>query len=1588
MPSYLDFDTTKNFRDYILGKTLQSPNGPQTFSSSNYAVQSLSNMSNVDPGTVENNLPQYLVNTQNGNIFKPLQYSVRDGINTLPRRANLSLYPYFERGQNHNIIGILSTSNYDNESELFKFASSYIKTDPQGPLLARIQQNLYAATVGRVRLIDALQGNTTTAINIITGREPLIEGNTKITVAKTLPGKAIDFIQTVAGVEFPWSEIPGDYLSNPRNPINYRPEAKTELGRIFQDVTGALGSLIGVNRRPKVSRKPSDLMIEYLGSGQKVALFDNISYSKYGPNYTTTARSQNSSKLFSFIDSLAQGVKSLVGLEAPIKYAYIGDDRSDDVKYAMSDFNDRPVRSSYYLSVMFDPIQAGLFERQRNLSEGGGIGGKLTWISRSSRNKLGTNNKEYASEKSQFTQGLSTKYSFRNGSIMDTTQDILDSMPTNGAAARSHVANVIDQTSRIFKEGDTMMSRGSAVKYIDKFTKEEGGIEYCRVWTKDRSYMNNSDTMKRTGLIRKYDSSVLSKPWNLNIAPMSNGNKDFGPESNIVKGKGDGFYAKKYMFSIENLAWKTSNANGFTYNDLPYCERGPNGGRVMWFPPYDLKISENNSAKWETNNFLGRPEPVYTYQNTERTGQISFKIVVDHPSVLNLLVREHFKGMSDEESENYINAFFAGCHDVDFYDLIRKYSTLSQTDITTIQAFLNGNNDPETITQFTSVTDPVQTPGSEGSGTAVPNTDPNKTVTKKFKTTLYFVNDYPSKGSTRGDLYSDTSYQAEYDHYIQLKDGEYKKQLNQGLDTLLVEGTWGPKSKKDYKILFGKDSNTKPAIGDVPALKVEIEKQIDDAFSELVTNKTKLDTDYTELKKGLDDKTVKEVRVKLASTTSAVADDNYNVKLAYRRSFSIIKDMLDKISKDSGKAKEASDKIKWKNTVTSSTKQSVESAPIEILLKDLGYEGNDGKFIIEYVGNIGEQLTSGDIGSHKNVDCSDNKLVTTSSDLKRTAPITFWCRETTFGVEYKVKPPDTPATTPPPSITEIPKTRLVPYEEKPDVKNRKPNIDPLKKIIMKVLSECHYFKILEEDSPVQFNSLKEKLRYFHPGFHSTTPEGLNSRLTFLQQCIRPGDTIPIKGISDESDINARNTTFGPPPICVLRVGDFWHSKIIIRDVNFSFDEGTWDLNPEGIGVQPMIATATLSVSFIGGQGMEKPVERLQNALSSNFYANTEVYDHRATATEDRTKFTKQFLQTLNLSKPTEVKPDEKDALTQTNKVTEGKYIGEVSEKTISYDKLIDDVYKDTKNYTDTYIKGYNNIIKQYGDKLSTMFLSPTYRTIKNYTVQTGAGTETIELFGDYNKNKELSVLSNDFKQILISKIESENMTEMFKLNKDMSTPVEKKSEEILKPYIVKKVGEIIDGFSKNNSLLDIEKSRNSLVLTLDKLNFVIETGHDGKIVKDLPVGAELSGYTYDKLYSKYSNNIKFIKDKQGKYSEDLDESYVFDSTSSMSTTDMEDFLAILLKDSVQDIKSLYTKDETIFTKRILEDIEKRLNKFMVNPKEKDLKVKKYPIKKDNNKVSFLISNETFTFNDTQKEQLVKVNTTGKVKTTDTLNYVR
>ena len=54
----------------------------------------------------------------------------------------------------------------------------------------------------------------------------------------------------------------------------------------------------------------------------------------------------------------------------------------------------------------------------------------------------------------------------------------------------------------------------------------------------------------------------------------------------------------------------------------------------------------------------------------------------------------------------------------------------------------------------------------------------------------------------------------------------------------------------------------------------------------------------------------------------------------------------------------------------------------------------------------------------------------------------------------------------------------------------------------------------------------------------------------------------------------------------------------------------WDLNPEGIGVQPMVCSVDLNFKFIGGSSLGGPISQLQNAVGFNFLANTGLYNPR------------------------------------------------------------------------------------------------------------------------------------------------------------------------------------------------------------------------------------------------------------------------------------------------------------------------------------------------------------------------------------------
>jgi hypothetical protein len=143
---------------------------------------------------------------------------------------------------------------------------------------------------------------------------------------------------------------------------------------------------------------------------------------------------------------------------------------------------------------------------------------------------------------------------------------------------------------------------------------------------------------------------------------------------------------------------------------------------------------------------------------------------------------------------------------------------------------------------------------------------------------------------------------------------------------------------------------------------------------------------------------------------------------------------------------------------------------------------------------------------------------------------------------------------------------------------------------------------IDTNPSVEYQSIKDN--YYMPVFHSQTPEDYHRRLTFLQQCTRQGAAQKSK----DSKNNISNSVFGRQPICILRIGDFFYTKIIINSINFNYKDGIWDMNPEGFGLQPLMCDVTLNIKLIGGQSLKGPIDILQNAIGFNYYANSTFTD--------------------------------------------------------------------------------------------------------------------------------------------------------------------------------------------------------------------------------------------------------------------------------------------------------------------------------------------------------------------------------------------
>jgi hypothetical protein len=1109
-----------------------------------------------------------------------------------------------------------SNGSLSQDSYLAKIGATQLKGYFEDRIALEIQQ----MTIGSINL-DTLSDPFSASL-LATGQQPFFIKNWKITVPESPVFAAISFANRLTGTYFPVSFIPGDYFDE-NDPVGNVPSSLNTANNL---TGGALGPILNK------FRNPSEIFLANTGNGQQSVLFAALDYNIYRPQYQK---------------NLIQGVSSAInnlfgGGSASVGGYYVGSVDSEPSQIttpanevAVDRFG-KQVGTIVYgpdeLAKLYegneDKINFGL--KAKSYTDGDGTDGKFVWTSPKYKDNAGfkvgpggqnfQKDNEFNIIESQYGQNLSTDIEYKGGSILDNTQRIVQAADNvQGGKRLKHVGNAINQVSKVFNDGYKEMTKGSQViAYYDQTTGDntigvsgfEVGREYCRVFQKDTPYLTYADLQKTDGITtsgRKFSYSIFDNTYNLNIAPIRNPGS-----TNIVDGK-----VKKYMFSLENLAWRTSSQPGFTYDDLPVCERGQNGGRIMWFPPYDITFSEDSKANWNPTSFLGRPEPIYTYKNTTRTGSLSWKIVVDSPAAMNTIVEKQLANRSPQEINSIMDSFFAGCVKYDLYDLASKFNKISPNKLYTYQQVLNKPNlTPEEYNAIISDV-PVNKDESKGkpTGTETSQTEKKETETIKDATpanpvSLDLLNDYldygfyfendspyynlniknpadpaewkiqgplgrPPAPQVDGSLFSYVDY---YNYYISLQNTTYKDKA-----PAVVWASTGV--TLDIGTTFNKTA-IDPFFNDVVKYN----------FETLQSGFIKTLTEILVDKKG-------SVTIEMVGSASPIQDDVYNEYLSDRRINSVITwfstltfgEFKGQKYIDDGKLLITKTSLGENAIVTPKTKNG-KFSPINCNINILN-DGKNGKVV----------KTGGEWYSAPAMACRRvviTKIVATAIPEKEIVDVEQNVEKTTI-----INNPEQKNSEP----IYVPPLKVIPtFDIEQSVKK-----GISKEVLRSLFSECDYFEVIKETNPMIFDSIKDKVKYFNPAFHSMTPEGLNARLTFLNQCMRPGQTIPVIGPDGKPKYNdALNTSFGAPPVLVLRIGDFYNTKIIPNSLGITFDPLLFDINPEGIGVQPMIAKVSLQFDFIGGHGIAGPVKELQNALSFNYYANTEIYDERSVATEN------------------------------------------------------------------------------------------------------------------------------------------------------------------------------------------------------------------------------------------------------------------------------------------------------------------------------------------------------------------------------------
>lgn len=705
--------------------------------------------------------------------------------------------------------------------------------------------------------------------------------------------------------------------------------------------------------------------------------------------------------------------------------------------------------------------------------------------------------------------------------------------------------------NRYYDNKNIALSRGRSLLKKDPNTKniDRRGYEnpYCRVWTYYNKYNNiknlirpfsdddgiksvgdiqntlNNHIRRENGIANLENNTVLNKNGFINITPTDR-NKEI----------------KKYMFSIENLAWKDFDSN------LSEEQQGPNGGRIMWFPPYGLDFQENVNVNWGQNEFIGRGEKIYTYTNTERSGTLSFILLVDNPSIVSEWKKIGIKEETDNEQEQQLLRFFAGCEPLEL-------------------------NENKTI-EITSLKNNVQYTNEIGYEYVAPEVTEGKIVFY-----IFFPNNYSGKDD---DFDNALNYLInDYDN------GDYS---SEGLIPIYEGYDWCYRVDREYR--EGNQQSLKGATGNYKDLKsyylnqnknsilIDNYKDITHSFKDIYEN-------YINI---LGIKIIKEAHIEGGATNVGYKNSNEilcenRMKFAEKFLTNKLGIEEDKITKNEkpnlieldtsaiSNVSSKESKLSRYAKITLITHELVEKPltfTVDNLFNNLPSEVKKNIYNINYISNY--------IDKSKNIDIKErNKYIESFYKEKK--------------IQRSKRVTEDVATTY--TVTKIP--------------NKVHRSD----------DEYRYFEYMSENQEFLDTKIISKIKYFNPAFHSITPEGFNSRLSFLHQCTRQGPTISTSEYSEEINNmemkNTGNLSFGRPPVCILRVGDFYNTKVIITSMSIDFNDTTWDMNPEGIGVQPMFARISLNITFLGGSDLGAPISRLQNAISFNYYANQSIYDDRS-----------------------------------------------------------------------------------------------------------------------------------------------------------------------------------------------------------------------------------------------------------------------------------------------------------------------------------------------------------------------------------------